>query len=147
MERTATVAVIALFDMQFQPEFAPAGLDATSAAARDTRAFDGSTTICVIVDEKDPAHVIVIEQWQTRVARRRLPGLASRRRRADRNHHGAGAAGHDNTLHRLAGPLTTTTTHQPGPRHPRLPREIRQRGPASPKAGNPDLVPTSGSIP
>jgi quinol monooxygenase YgiN len=59
------VAVIALFDMQFQPQFVRAGLEATSAAARDTRAFDGSTGVRVIVDEKDPAHVIVVEQWQT----------------------------------------------------------------------------------
>jgi quinol monooxygenase YgiN len=59
------VAVIALFDMHFQPQFAAAGLDATSAAARDTRAFDGSTAVRVVVDEKDLAHVIVIERWQT----------------------------------------------------------------------------------
>ena len=65
MERAATVAVITLFDMQFQPEFARVGLDATSAAVRDTRAFDGSTGVRVIVDEKDPAHVIIVEQWQT----------------------------------------------------------------------------------
>jgi len=51
--------------MQFQPELARAGLDATSAAARDTRAFDGSAGVCVIVDEMDPARVIVIEQWET----------------------------------------------------------------------------------
>jgi len=54
MERAATMAVITLFDMQFQPQFARAGLDATSAAARDTRAFDGSTGVCVIVGEKTP---------------------------------------------------------------------------------------------
>ena len=59
------MAVITLFDMHFQPEFAPAGLDATSAAAKDTRAFDGSAGVRVIVDENDPAHVIVIEQWDT----------------------------------------------------------------------------------
>jgi quinol monooxygenase YgiN len=59
------MAVITLFDVQFQPQFARAGLDATSAAAKDTRAFDGSTGVRVIVDETDPAHVIVIEQWQT----------------------------------------------------------------------------------
>ncbi len=59
------MAVITLFDMQFQPQFARAGLDATSAAAKDTRAFDGSTGIRVIVDGTDPAHVIVVEQWQT----------------------------------------------------------------------------------
>jgi quinol monooxygenase YgiN len=65
MEGVAAVATIALFDMQFQPDFARAGLDATSAAARDTRAFAGSTGVRVIVDEKDPAHVIVVEQWET----------------------------------------------------------------------------------
>ncbi len=59
------MAVIALFDMQFQPQFARAGLDATLAAARGTRAFDGSTAVRVIVDEKDPAHVIIVEQWDT----------------------------------------------------------------------------------
>jgi quinol monooxygenase YgiN len=59
------VGVITLFDMHFQPQLAPAGLDATSAAARDTRAFDGNTAVRVIVDDKDPAHVIVIEQWDT----------------------------------------------------------------------------------
>ena len=59
------MAVIALFDMQFQPQFARAGLDATSAAARHTRAFNGSIAVRVIVDEKDPAHVIVVEQWET----------------------------------------------------------------------------------
>ncbi len=55
--------VITLFDMQFQPQFARAGLDA--AVAKDTRAFDGSTGVRVIVDETDHAHVIVVEQWQT----------------------------------------------------------------------------------
>ncbi len=57
--------VVTLFDMKFQPRFARAGLDATSAAAKDTRAFDGSTGVRVIIDETDPAHVIVVEQWQT----------------------------------------------------------------------------------
>jgi hypothetical protein len=55
MERTATVAVIALFDMRYRPEFARARLDATLAAARDPRAFDGDTAVRVILDEKDLA--------------------------------------------------------------------------------------------
>src|SRR5712691_2240649 len=91
MERAATMAVITLFDMQFQPQFARAGLDATSAAARDTRAFDGSTGVRVIVGER-PRSRDRRRAVADRVARRGIPGLASRRRPADRNHRDAGPA-------------------------------------------------------
>ncbi len=59
------MAVIALSDLRSQPEFARVGLDATSAAARDPRVFDGDTAVRVIVDEKGLARVIVLERWET----------------------------------------------------------------------------------
>jgi len=59
------VAVIALSDLRYQPEFARAGPDATLAAARDPRAFDGDTAVRVILDDKDLAHVIVLQRWET----------------------------------------------------------------------------------
>jgi heme oxygenase (mycobilin-producing) len=57
--------VAVLFDMLFKPESAEAGLKATSAAVKDTRAFEGNTGVSVLVDEADPAHVVIVEYWKS----------------------------------------------------------------------------------
>jgi hypothetical protein len=54
-----------LSDLRYQPEFARADLDETLAAARYPRAFDGDTAVRIILDDKDLAHVIVLQRWET----------------------------------------------------------------------------------
>ncbi|MHA3702840.1 putative quinol monooxygenase [Jatrophihabitans sp. YIM 134969] len=59
------MAVTALLDLRFDPdriEESHRVLDETLVA---TRAFDGNVGIEVMADVHDPAHVVVVEHWQS----------------------------------------------------------------------------------
>ena len=59
------MSTAAIYDMRFRSESAYEGLRAVTAAVKDTRAFDGNEGVQVWVDDSDPSHVAVIEQWSS----------------------------------------------------------------------------------
>jgi hypothetical protein len=59
------VAVIALSDLRYQPESGAPTWTRPWPRPGTPRAFDGDTAVRVILDEKDLAHVIVLERWET----------------------------------------------------------------------------------
>ena len=57
--------VFALLDLQLKPDSLDAGMDALHQTLTDTRAFAGCLTVDVLVDSKNPAHVVVYEVWES----------------------------------------------------------------------------------
>jgi quinol monooxygenase YgiN len=59
------VPVIALLDLQLRPDAAQAGLAVIHETLEATRAFAGCLGVSVLVDSKDPAHVVLYETWES----------------------------------------------------------------------------------
>jgi quinol monooxygenase YgiN len=57
--------VIALLDLQLKPDSLATGLDVVHETLTGTRAFAGCLGVEVLVDSKDPAHVVVYETWES----------------------------------------------------------------------------------
>lgn len=57
--------VFALLDLQLKADSLDTGMDALHQTLTDTRAFAGCLTVDVLVDSKDPAHVVVYEVWES----------------------------------------------------------------------------------
>jgi quinol monooxygenase YgiN len=57
--------VFALLDLQLKPDSLATGLDVIHETLTGTRAFAGCLGAEVLVDSKDPAHVVVYETWES----------------------------------------------------------------------------------
>lgn len=55
----------ALLDLHLRGDRAADGLPVIEAILGDTRAFEGCLGVEVLVDVDDPAHVTVVEHWQS----------------------------------------------------------------------------------
>lgn len=57
------MAVTATLEMHLKDEAVAGAEEALGAILRDTRAFPGNEGIEVLVDDADPAHILVVEHW------------------------------------------------------------------------------------
>ncbi|MEO5833936.1 MAG: antibiotic biosynthesis monooxygenase [Nakamurella sp.] len=57
------MSITALLDVRFAPDRRDDGLAFLHQVLADTREFDGSGGVEVVVDVADPTHVMVIERW------------------------------------------------------------------------------------
>lgn len=55
----------ALLDLHLRADRAADGLPVVEAILGDTRAFEGCRGVDVLVDVEDPAHVTIVERWQS----------------------------------------------------------------------------------
>jgi len=55
----------ALLDLHLRDDRDADALGVIEAILRDTRAFDGCLGVDVLVDVEDPAHVTIVERWQS----------------------------------------------------------------------------------
>jgi quinol monooxygenase YgiN len=59
------VAITAILDLQLKPESLDTASAVLHATLTDTRAFPGCLGVTVLVDNADPAHVVVYETWES----------------------------------------------------------------------------------
>jgi quinol monooxygenase YgiN len=59
------VPVIALLDLQLKADSLETGLEVIHETLTGTREFAGCLGVSVLVDSKDPAHVVVYETWES----------------------------------------------------------------------------------
>ena len=59
------MAVTSLLDLHLRQDGLTDALTAVDAILRDTRAFDGCLGIEVLEDVDDPAHVTIVEHWES----------------------------------------------------------------------------------
>jgi quinol monooxygenase YgiN len=59
------VAVTAILDLQFKADSLDSALKAINETLVATRAFPGCLGVTVLVDSGDPAHVILLESWES----------------------------------------------------------------------------------
>lgn len=57
--------VIALLDLQLKADSLAAGIEVIHETLAGTRAFAGCLGVAVLVDSKDPAHVVLHERWES----------------------------------------------------------------------------------
>jgi quinol monooxygenase YgiN len=57
------MAVVALLELRFQPEALEKAHPMLREILADTRAFEGCLSVDVLIDNEDPAHVVVHETW------------------------------------------------------------------------------------
>jgi quinol monooxygenase YgiN len=57
--------VTSLLELQLKPDSVDAGLDILRRTLVATRAFDGCLSVLVIQDHADPAHLILVESWES----------------------------------------------------------------------------------
>ncbi len=57
--------VIALLDLQLKADSLETGLEVIHETLTGTRAFAGCLGVSVLVDSKDPAHVVLSETWES----------------------------------------------------------------------------------
>lgn len=57
--------VYAILDLQLKPDALDTAMDVLRQTLTATRGFDGCTGLDVLVDSKDPAHVVVYETWES----------------------------------------------------------------------------------
>jgi quinol monooxygenase YgiN len=57
------MAVTALLDLRLDPEILDQGLHKLREILSVTRAVDGCLGVQIMIDETDPAHVVVLETW------------------------------------------------------------------------------------
>ena len=57
------MAVVALLELRLQPEGLEKSYQLLREILADTRAFDGCLSVDVLIDNADPAHIIVHETW------------------------------------------------------------------------------------
>ena len=55
----------ALLELHLRDDRDADALDVIEAILRDTRAFEGCLGVDVLVDVEDPAHVTIVERWQS----------------------------------------------------------------------------------
>jgi quinol monooxygenase YgiN len=61
----AAVPVIAILDLQLKADALDRANDVMRETLTATRAFPGCLGVTVLVDQADPAHVAVYEQWES----------------------------------------------------------------------------------
>jgi heme oxygenase (mycobilin-producing) len=61
----AAVPVIAILDLQLKADALDRADDVMRETLTATRAFPGCLGVTVLVDQADPAHVAVYEQWES----------------------------------------------------------------------------------
>jgi quinol monooxygenase YgiN len=59
------MAVISILNMHFDPERIDEALTALHTTLIDTRAFSGNLGVDVVQNVKDPAHLQLVERWET----------------------------------------------------------------------------------
>lgn len=59
------MTVTALLDLRMDPDRRDEGLGYLHTVLTDTRTFPGCLAVDVLVDAEDPAHVLVIERWES----------------------------------------------------------------------------------
>jgi len=59
------VSITALLDLQLKPGSPEEGYRVTHEVLGATRAFPGCLRVDVVIDTKDPLHVLVIEVWES----------------------------------------------------------------------------------
>jgi quinol monooxygenase YgiN len=59
------MAVTAFLDLHLKADAVDRASEALGAILKDTRAFDGSLGIEVVQDLADPAHVTIVERWES----------------------------------------------------------------------------------
>ena len=59
------MATAALLDLHLRDDRAADALSVIEAILRDTRAFQGCLGVEVLVDVEDPAHVTIVEHWES----------------------------------------------------------------------------------
>jgi heme oxygenase (mycobilin-producing) len=57
--------IVTVLDLTFRPDAADEGLAVLLDALAATRAFDGCLGVETLVERGDPAHVVVIERWES----------------------------------------------------------------------------------
>lgn len=57
--------VTAILDMRLKPEVLDEAPATLRSVLKDTRAFPGCLQLDVLIDEADPAHVVVYEVWES----------------------------------------------------------------------------------
>jgi quinol monooxygenase YgiN len=62
------VSVLSILDLQLRPETAAEALDVLDEVLVATRAFAGCLGVEVVVQADDPAHVLVLERWESMAA-------------------------------------------------------------------------------
>ncbi len=64
------MALTALLELQLKPDALETANKVMHATLADTRAFPGCLGVTVLVDSKDPAHIVVHETWESAEADR-----------------------------------------------------------------------------
>jgi quinol monooxygenase YgiN len=59
------MAVTAVLDLHLRPEAIPDAPAVIGATLKDTRAFDGNLGLEVLEDVADPAHITILEHWES----------------------------------------------------------------------------------
>jgi quinol monooxygenase YgiN len=59
------LTIKSLLELQITPEALNRAADLLHRVLADTRAFDGCLGVEVLIDEKDPAHIVIAETWQS----------------------------------------------------------------------------------
>jgi quinol monooxygenase YgiN len=59
------MSITALLELQLKPDSTTEGYRVLHETLTDTRAFAGCVSVDVLVDTTDPAHVMVIEVWES----------------------------------------------------------------------------------
>ncbi|MBM9469386.1 putative quinol monooxygenase [Nakamurella leprariae] len=59
------MTVTSLLEFRLAPETRDEGLEHLRTVLKDTRAFQGCTDLEVLIDDTDPAHVLIIERWES----------------------------------------------------------------------------------
>lgn len=57
--------VVALLDLQLKADSLATGIEVIHQTLTGTRAFAGCLGVAVLVDNKDPAHVVLYETWES----------------------------------------------------------------------------------
>ena len=59
------MGITALLDLHIREDRLADASEVIAATLKDTRAFDGNLGLEVLVDVADPAHVTIVEHWQS----------------------------------------------------------------------------------
>lgn len=59
------MSITVLLELRLQPETLEPGYQLLHEVLADTRAFAGNEGVEVVIDANDPAHVLVIEHWES----------------------------------------------------------------------------------
>ena len=62
------MSITALLELRLKPESVEASNELIRDVLTATRAFAGNEGIEVIIDAKDPAHVLIVEHWESMAA-------------------------------------------------------------------------------